>query len=109
MDLGNSIVELDLIHIISETRLEKLYYCRRDSAKHVVSIAFMDPYAAPELYSERFNYKRKAKAYGHAVTVWLSAMVVAAPADENFDIGANAEMPRSVLDFHFQHDYGLCS
>ena len=94
MDLGNSIVELDLIHIITETRLEKLYYCRRDSAKHVMSIACMDPYADAELYSERFNSKRKAKAYGHAVTVWLSAMVVATPADENFDIGGNAEMPQ---------------
>ena len=95
MDLGNSVVETDLIHIISETRLEKLYYCRRDSAKHVVSIAFMDPYADAELYSERFDSKRKAKAYGHAVTVWLSAMVVATPTDENFDIGGNAEMSQT--------------
>ena len=92
MGLGNSIVELDLIHIISETRLEKLYYCRRDSAKHVMPIACMDPYVDAELDTERFDSKRKARAYGHAVTVWLSAMVVAAPADENFDIGGNAEM-----------------
>ena len=49
MDLGNSIVELDFIHIIFETRLEKLYYCRRDFAKHVMPIACMDPYVDAEL------------------------------------------------------------
>ena len=95
MDLSNSIVELDLIHIISETRLEKHYYCRRDSAKHVMPIACMDPYIDAELDTERFDSKRKAKAYGHAVTVWLSAMVVATPTDENFDIGGNAEMSQT--------------
>ena len=36
-------------------------------------------------------YMRKVKVYGHGLTVWPSAMVVAAPADENFDIGAEAE------------------
>ena len=95
MDLGNSIVELDLIHIITETRLEKLYYCRRDSAKHVMPIACMDPYADAELDTERFDSKRKAKAYGHAVTVWLSARIVATPADGNFDIGEDAEMSQT--------------
>ena len=95
MDLGNSIVELDLIHIISETRLEKHSYCRRDSAKHVTPIACMDPYADADLDTEGFDSKRKARAYGHAVTVWLSAMVVATPADENFDIGGDAEMSQT--------------
>ena len=55
-------------------------------------IVCMDPYADAELDTEKCDSKRKAKAYGHAVTVWLSAMVVATPTDENFDIGGNAEM-----------------
>ena len=55
----------------------------------------MDPYADAELDTERFDSKRKARAYGHAVTVWLSAMVVATPADENFDIGGDAEMSQT--------------
>ena len=95
MDLSNSIVDLDLTHGICENRLEKHYYCRRDSAKHVMPIACMDPYVDAELDTERFDSKRKAKAYGHAVTVWLSAMVVATPADENIDIGEDAEMSQT--------------
>ena len=34
---------------------------------------------------------RKVKVYGHALIVWASAMVVASPAGENFDIGADTE------------------
>ena len=95
MDLSNSIVDLDLIHVICENRLEKHYYCRRDSAKHVMSIACMDLYVDAELDAEKSDSKRKAKAYGHAVTVWLSASVVATPADRNFDIGEDAEMSQT--------------
>ena len=76
---------------VSENPMAKRLYVVRDSAKHALSIAFMSPYANPKLYKNRFYYMRKVKAYGHALPVWPSSMVVAAPADENFDIGAEAE------------------
>ena len=76
---------------VKDSPMAKRLYVVRDSAKHALSIACMGPYANPKLYSEGFYYMRKVKVYGHALTVWPSAMVVAAPADENFDIGAEAE------------------
>jgi len=76
---------------VREIPMAKRLYVVRDSAKHALSIAFMGPYANPKIFKEGFYYMRKVKVYGHGLTVWPSAMVVAAPADENFDIGAEAE------------------
>ena len=76
---------------VRQSPMAKRIYVVRDSAKHALAVAFMGPYATSKVFKEGFYYMRKVKVYGHALTVWPSAMVVAAPSDENFDIGAESQ------------------
>ena len=76
---------------VRQSFMARRIYVVRASSNHALAVAFMGSYATSKVFKESFYYMRKVKVYGHTLTVWPSAMVVAAPSDENFDIGTEAQ------------------